>query len=155
IARHLADTIRTERLMLFLIKHWEIPGYIIPGSPEFGRRLGCDKWLEFWHSDLSTKAKKTLIRVAAGLRDSRIEDVLIACLENSEFAGASAQSLAMMGSVRASPALRKLLATEPEKNDDRRWNRGMAFHALAMLRDPSCVPEMVQFLKSEDHGFAF
>ena len=150
IGRFLAKWLGTERLLAHMVRRWQIEGYYIPGPHKFGRRLGCEKWIELWDHTTTVKEKKTLIEIASDLRDARIENMLIEHLEESELSGYCAQSLAAMGSQRACPAIRKLLAMERNISDGKDWNRYMAFHALSSLRDPASVADIVRYLESEE-----
>ncbi|WP_339911554.1 HEAT repeat domain-containing protein, partial [Symmachiella dynata] len=85
------------------------------------------------------------------IRDVRVEETLIQCLQNPELAGMSAQSLGFLGSQRACPALRQILNTEPEPDKQERWNQSLAISALRRLRDPASVSAIVRYLESE-HG---
>ncbi len=150
IGRFLAKWLGTERLLKHLVKHWYVEGFRIPDPHRVGRRLGSETWIELWNRTLAPKEKKTLIQIAGDLRDARIEDILIGCLEDSELAGYCAQSLAAMGSQRACPAIRKLLATERDASAVGNWNRHMAFRALSIQRDPGSAADIVRYIESED-----
>jgi hypothetical protein len=151
VGRQLATKIGTDRLLELVVKHWRIKGYsFIGGDDQVGTRMGCDKWIELWNRNLPTDQRRALIEMARALRDTRIESALIECLSNSDLAGSCAQALSMMGSDRACQAIRKLLATRPAENEANGWSQEMAFRALARLRDPSSVPELVSFLESDN-----
>ncbi|HJT33065.1 MAG TPA: hypothetical protein VJ783_13570 [Pirellulales bacterium] len=155
IGRFLAEKIGSPRLLALMIKRWKVDGYHIPGTGRFGRRLGCETWLSLWSQNPTLRDRKALIEIAADLRDTRIEDALIVCLEDDELAGKSAQSLAEMGGIRACPAFRRLLTRQCSDLKVQKWMRHGAFHALARLRDPACVPDMVKYLESEEGRHEF
>lgn len=149
LGRFLSKWLGTSRLLRHMVKRWRVEGYIIPGDHKFGRRVGADGWLDLWCEATTRKSKTAIIQIAADIRDVRVEDTLIQCLQDSELAGSCAQSLGFIGSQRACPALRQLLNTEPGKKEE--WNQEMAFMALARLRDPASVAAIARYLESE-HG---
>lgn len=151
IGRHLAKKLATERLLPMVIKRWRVDGYsFFGGDDELGRQLGSEMWLELWNREPAQEEKQALLQVAADLRDPRIEDILIEHLVDPELAGYCAHSLAGMGSVRACPAIRQLLAQRCELENEKDWPRNSAFYALVRLRDPFAVPEIVRYLESCD-----
>ena len=150
IGRHLAEKFGTERMLTLLVAHWPVQGYYVPTPHEFGKRLGPERWLSLWSQSPLMNVKVALIEIACDLRDPRIEDTLIGGLADPAIAGKCAQSLSAMGSDRACPAIRQLLTSDYEDKNKRDWNRYMAFRALAVLRDPSCVEELVSFAESDD-----
>jgi hypothetical protein len=150
IGRFLARWIKTERLLLYIVKRWNIDGYTHIGEREFGRHLGAENWLRLWQEANTLRDRKALIEIASDLRDTRTENILIEHVDVSELGGYCAQSLAFIGSQRACPAIRRLLAKGGESNRDIKWHREMAFRALARLRDPASVPELVRYLEDGD-----
>ncbi|MEQ9304665.1 MAG: HEAT repeat domain-containing protein, partial [Marinoscillum sp.] len=143
----------SERLLELVVKYWDIKGYVTTGPHRFGRRLVSKKWLDLWDELSTVQNKKTLIRIARDIYDTRIEDILIETLKNPELSGFSVQSLAAMGSQRACPAIRKLLDLDYVDNKD--WIREMAFRALCDLRDPASIEAIAHLLESKEEFSTF
>lgn len=149
VGRSLAGRLGSERMLELKIRRWKVDGYFIPEFPGFGKRLGCDKWIELWNQEPPLNERRTLIKVAGDLHDTRIEQILITSLNDREVAGIATQSLAAMGSERSCAAIRGLLSDQSEQDQDSKRIRECAYAALATLRDPCSVPEMVRFLESD------
>ena len=150
IGRFLAEWLGTDRLLAHMVKRLQVKGYTFPVNSRLGRRLGSDKWIELWDHTSTAKEKEWLIGIAGDLCDTRVEDVLLECLEDSELSGYCAASLAAMGSQRACPAILKLLTTEGDITNGKDRNRSMAFHALTSLRDSASVVDIVRYLESKE-----
>lgn len=151
IGHFLARWLGTERLLLQKVKHWPVQGYTMPHMRDFGSRLGAENWIKLWKQSSNKKEKKTLIKIARDLYDTRVEEILIGCLDDVKLAGQCAQSLASIGSQRACPNIRNFLTRERNVDNDKDWTRYLAFRALATLRDPASVDVMVEYLESNDN----
>jgi hypothetical protein len=148
LGRQLAEKIGSERMLSLVVAHWSVDGYLLPGPSGFGRHLGPEWWLKLWNEDATVGRRRVLIRIASALRDPRIENTLIHCLSDPKLAGESAHSLAAIGSERACLTLRRMLVPDQKADDRTVWNQSAALLALARLRDPASVTDVVRFLES-------
>lgn len=144
----IAGIVYTARPFLEMVQLGLFNGHRYSNYGGVGRVIGADLWLDTWNTAQSLATKRSLIVIAADLRDSRIEDVLIVSLRTDELRNSAANALLVMGSKRGCPAMRAMLSDAHQLNEDQRWTMCSVVQALISLRDEESVAPIVQYMKT-------
>ncbi len=104
---------------------------------EIRRQVTPELWLSWWHMTNDSALRGKLLAVTPLYPSADIEETLLQCLDEETLRSSAARALGGYGSVRAAPALRRLLGDE--QTEVSLWDKHALAHALGDLRDPDAV----------------
>jgi hypothetical protein len=136
----LAGTVRSPRLLhrslVTQARRRESRGLSLD---RFAEGIDPTTWLSWWEGADSDEARVLLLGSMSPIPNVEVEQVLIGCLDNKDLRGLAAEQLGLMGSVRASVHLRRLL-----EQGVTGWDCISVIRGIGWLRDSGAVESLTR-----------
>lgn len=113
--------------------------------------VAADAWLGWWRGTTDEGVRRKLLGLLPLYPCAEIEEILLECLDVSQYSRMAAERLGEYGSVRSAPRLRNQLA---EANSQTDVDAIAVVEALGKLRDTPSVPLLKQFAESDLDSWA-
>ncbi len=145
----LAGILYDPKLFAEMVRQGLFSSFAYSNYRGVGQVIGADRWLELWTTIESVDGHKSLLSIAADLRDTRVEDMVIVALQKKQLCNQAAIALMRMGSTRACPHLRSLLTDTSYYSKEDSWKIGSVVQALIALRDAASIDPIIKYMRSD------